>query len=165
MYLNTQKVGNTNLIVYTHCDSFNLWYRFVIDYLGKFLFFRLLWNLCNSAEKSSFLYLPPFPLPSWDLLTRNMHRGVERQGTLLEWCSRARDKPRRGWDKSEWSSHAPQYAVPPLTPGTAQNFFPSSAPHQSIPLLPSLDNSQLRAAAAEGEPRALMTHTHTHTTE
>jgi len=52
----------------------------------------------------------------------------------------------------------PPGAAPPLTAGTGQNFL-SSAPHQSTPvLLPSLGDSQLRTAAAEGEPRALRTH-------
>lgn len=160
MYLNTQKVGNTDLLLYTQYDSFNLWNCFVIDNSGRFLFLYLLRNLCNnSAEKVRAAFcISPLETCSQETCTEEW-RG--RVPTPLEWCSGARDKPRRSWDKSEWSSHAPQSAVPPLTPGTAQNFFPSSAPHKSISLLPSLDDSQLRAAAAGGEPRALMTRAHT----
>lgn len=129
-------MGNTNLLPDTHHNSLNLWNCFLIDYLGKFLFSYLLWNLRNnSAEKPKTGSVSlPFPSLLWDLLRRNTCWGVERQGTLL-WCSSARDKPRRIWDKSEQSSHVhPKVSQCCSTPNSRHS-------PELLPLLPRPSSS------------------------
>lgn len=139
VYLNTQKVDNTNPLVYTHRESLNLWDCFLIDYLGKFLFSYLLWNLCNnSAEKtkSSFPSLSPFPLSSETCLRET--RAEEWKGRAPCWrgaqvLGTSQEGTGTRVSRALMRTPKPLSASPPLTPGTAQNFFPSSAPHQSIP--------------------------------